>query len=170
MSELVDETEERLRSERNTLKMQLDVKQKEYDEYRRTKQDKLKRELDGKYAGKIIRIRQHWLESTPLEDAERLYNYYFLYVVETKYRWESESEFLGKILNVRMQPDGFNVADNLSCKEYNKLNIYTCSAKLCRVKDRDIEQIYDRAEVIELLKRVKEAQDEMFKWFLEEKS
>ena len=169
MSEVKDETEQRLLLERNQLKIQLDEKQKEYDEYRRTKQDALKRELDGKYAGKIIRIRQHWRGITPSENAELLYNYYFLYVFETKYRWESESEFMGKILNIDMQPDGFNVADNLTCKEYNKMNMYTCGTKLCRVRDRDIEQIYTREEVNDVLRRVKEAQDEMIKWFFEEK-
>ena len=161
----IDETEQRLRDERDQLQEQLRAKQKEYDDYRNSKQDSLRKELSDKYLGKIIRVKQFWRGMSPLNKVELVYNYYFFLVQDIKYRWNDSTEMIGKELIVKLDPDGFDIADHLIDREYQKADFSTCCQKLLRVDDEDIDGIYTEEQVREILKRIREAQDEMVESF-----
>lgn len=162
----IDETELRLKAERDQLKEQLNAKQKELDDYRNVKQDSFRKELSDKYLGKIIRVKQFWRGMSPMNIVELTYNYCFFLVQEIKYRWNDSTEMLGRELNVKLDPDGFDIADHLTDHEYQKADFSTCSQKILRVDDKDIDGIFTAEEVGEIVKRVREAQDEMVNSFL----
>lgn len=163
---IIDETELRLKAERDQLKEQLNEKQNELDEYRNIKQDSFRKELSDKYLGKIIRVKQFWRGMSPMNTVELIYNYFFFHVQEIKYRWNDSTDMLGRVLDVKLDPDGFDIADHLTDREYQKADFSICGQKILRVDDKDIDGIYTEDEVIEIVKRVREAQDEMVNIFL----
>lgn len=162
----IDETELRLKAERDQLKEQLNAKQNELDEYRNSQGNNRKEAALKQYKGKIIRVKQYWRGLSPLNKHELLYRYYFLYVTGVRYCWETTIEFEGRVLDVNMAPDGFDAADHIVDHNFEKVDFSIFNSQQIRVDLDEIEREYTEDEVREILKRVREAQDEMVKSFL----
>lgn len=162
----IDETELRLKAERDQLKEQLNAKQNELDEYRNSQGNNRKEAALKQYKGKIIRVKQYWRGLSPLNKHELLYRYYFLYVTGVRYCWETTIEFEGRVLDVNMNPDGFDAANHIVDHNFEKVDFSIFNSQQVRVDLDEIEREYTEDEVREILKRVREAQDEMVKSFL----
>lgn len=162
----IDETELRLKAERDQLKEQLHAKQNELDDYRNSQDGSRKEAALNYYKGKIIRVKQYWRGLSPLNKQELIYRYYFLYVTGVRYAWEDTIEFEGRVLDVNMDPDGFDVANHLVDRNFEKVDFSIFKSQQIRVDLDEIEREYTEDEVKEILKRVREAQDEMVKIFL----
>lgn len=162
----VDETELRLKAERDQLKEQLNAKQNELDEYRNSQGNSRKEAALNQYKGKILRVKQYWRGLSPLNKHELIYRYYFLYVTGVRYCWETTIEFEGRVLDVNMAPDGFDAADHIVDHNFEKVDFSIFNSQQVRVDLDEIEREYTEDEVREILKRVREAQDEMVKSFL----
>lgn len=162
----VDETELRLKAERDQLKEQLNAKQNELDEYRNSQGNNRKEAALKQYNGKILRVKQYWRGLSPMNKHELIYRYYFLYVTDVRYCWETTIEFEGRVLDVNMNPDGFDAANHIVDHNFEKVDFSTFKSEQVRVDLDEIEREYTEDEVIEILKRVREAQDEMVKSFL----
>lgn len=162
----IDETELRLKAERDQLKEQLNAKQNELDEYRNSQGNNRKEAALKQYNGKIIRVKQYWRGLSPLNKHELLYRYYFLYVTGVRYCWETTIEFEGRVLDVNMNPDGFDAANHIVDHNFEKVDFSIFNSQQVRVDLDEIEREYTEDEVREILKRVREAQDEMVKSFL----
>lgn len=162
----IDETELRLKAERDQLKEQLNAKQNELDEYRNSQGNNRKEAALKQYKGKIIRVKQYWRGLSPLNKHELLYRYYFLYVTGVRYCWENTIEFEGRVLDVNMNPDGFDAANHIVDHNFEKVDFSIFNSQQVRVDLDEIEREYTEDEVREILKRVREAQDEMVKSFL----
>lgn len=163
----VDETELRLKAERDQLKEQLNAKQNELDEYRNSKCNSRKEAALNQYKGKILRVKQYWRGLSPLNKHELIYRYYFLYVTGVRYCWETTIEFEGRVLDVDMNPDGFDAADHIVDHNFEKVDFSIFNSQQVRVDLDEIEREYTEDEVREIMKRVREAQDEMVNSFLE---
>ena len=83
-----------------------------------------------------------------------------------RYAWEDTIEFEGRVLDVNMDPDGFDVANHLVDRNFEKVDFSIFKSQQIRVDLDEIEREYTEDEVKEILKRVREAQDEMVKIFL----
>ena len=162
----IDETELRLKAERDQLKEQLNAKQNELDEYRNSQGNSRKEAALKQYKGKILRVKQYWRGLSPLNKQELIYRYYFLYVTGVRYCWETTIEFEGRVLDVNMAPDGFDAADHIVDHNFEKVDFSIFNSQQVRVDLDEIEREYTEDEVREILKRVREAQDEMVKRFL----
>ncbi len=162
----VDETELRLKAERDQLKEQLNAKQNELDEYRNSQGNNRKEAALKEYKGKILRVKQYWRGLSPMNKQELIYRYYFLYVTDVRYCWEATIEFEGRVLDVNMDPDGFDAANHIVDQNYEKVDFCIFKSQQVRVDLDEIEREYTEDEVREILKRVREAQDEMVKIFL----
>lgn len=162
----VDETELRLKAERDQLKEQLNAKQNELDEYRNSQGNNRKEAALKEYKGKILRVKQYWRGLSPMNKQELIYRYYFLYVTGVRYCWEATIEFEGRVLDVNMDPDGFDAANHIVDQNYEKVDFCIFKSQQVRVDLDEIEREYTEDEVREILKRVREAQDEMVKIFL----
>ena len=163
---IIDETELRLKAERDQLKEQLNAKQNELDEYRDS-QGNLRKEAPMKqYNGKILRVKQYWRGLSPLNKQELIYRYYFLYVTGVRYCWETTIEFEGRVLDVNMDPDGFDAANHIVDRNFEKVDFSIFKSQQIRVDLDEIEREYTEDEVNDIVKRVREAQDEMVKSFL----
>ena len=165
----IDETELRLKAERDQLKEQLNAKQNELDEYRNSRDGNRKEAALNYYKGKILRIKQYWRGLSPLNKQELIYRYYFLYVTGVRYAWENTIEFDGRVLDVNMDPDGFDVANHIVDRNFEKVDFSIFKSQQIRVDLDEIDREYTEDEVKEILKRVREAQDEMVKTFLKGK-
>lgn len=165
----VDETELRLKAERDQLKEQLNAKQNELDEYRNSQGNNRKEAALKEYKGKILRVKQYWRGLSPLNKQELIYRYYFLYVTGVRYCWEATIEFEGRVLDVNMNPDGFDAANHIVDHNFEKVDFSIFDSQQVRVDLDEIEREYTEDEVREILKRVREAQDEMVKIFLKGK-
>ena len=163
----VDETELRLKAERDQLKEQLNAKQNELDEYRNSQSNSRKEAILKQYKGKILRVKQYWRGLSPLNKHELIYRYYFLYVTGVRYCWETTIEFEGRVLDVNMNPDGFDAADHIVDHNFEKVDFSIFNSQQVRVDLDEIEREYTEDEVREIMKRVREAQDEMVNSFLE---
>lgn len=162
----VDETELRLKAERDQLKEQLNAKQNELDEYRNSQGNNRKEAALKEYKGKILRVKQYWRGLSPMNKQELIYRYYFLYVTGVRYCWEATIEFEGRVLDVNMNPDGFDAANHIVDHNFEKVDFSIFNSQQVRVDLDEIEREYTEDEVREILKRVREAQDEMVKSFL----
>ena len=162
----VDETELRLKAERDQLKEQLNAKQNELDEYRNSQGNNRKEAALKEYKGKILRVKQYWRGLSPMNKQELIYRYYFLYVTGVRYCWEATIEFEGRVLDVNMNPDGFDAANHIVDHNFEKVDFSIFNSQQVRVDLDEIEREYTEDEVREILKRVREAQDEMVKIFL----
>lgn len=162
----VDETELRLKAERDQLKEQLNAKQNELDEYRNSQGNNRKEAALKEYKGKILRVKQYWRGLSPMNKQELIYRYYFLYVTGVRYCWETTIEFEGRVLDVNMNPDGFDAANHIVDHNFEKVDFSIFNSQQVRVDLDEIEREYTEDEVREILKRVREAQDEMVKSFL----
>jgi hypothetical protein len=162
----IDETELRLKAERDQLKEQLQAKQNELDDYRNSQGNSRKEAALNYYNGKIIRVKQYWRGLSPLNKHELIYRYYFLYVTGIRYAWESTIEFEGRVLDVNMNPDGFDAANHIVDHNFEKVDFSTFKTQQVRVDLEEIEREYTEDEVKDILKRVREAQDEMVNSFL----
>lgn len=162
----VDETELRLKAERDNLKEQLYAKQNELDEYRNSQSNNRREAALKQYNGKIIRVKQYWRGLSPLNKQELIYRYYFIYVTGVRYCWETTIEFEGRVLDVNMNPDGFDAANHIVDHNFEKVDFSTFKTQQVRVDLDEIEGEYTEDEVVEIVKRVREAQDEMVKTFL----
>ena len=167
-SKHVDETELRLKAERDQLKEQLTAKQNELDDYRNSQGNSRKEAAMKQFKGKILRIKQYWRGLSPLNKQELIYRYYFLYVTGVRYCWENSIEFEGRVLDVNMDPDGFDAANHIVDQNYEKVDFCIFKSQQVRVDFDEIEREYTEDEVREILKRVREAQDEMIKIFLKD--
>ena len=165
-SKKIDETELRLKAERDQLKEQLQAKQNELDEYRNSQGNSRKEAAMKQFKGKILRIKQYWRGLSPLNKHELIYRYYFLYVTGIRYAWEATIEFEGRVLDVNMDPDGFDAANHIVDRNFEKVDFSTFKTQQVRVDLDEIEREYTEDEVVEIVKRVREAQDEMVKTFL----
>ena len=161
-----DETEQRLKDERDKLKDQLNAKQNELDEYRNSRDNKHKEAALKQYSGKILRIKQYWRGLSPMNKHELIYRYYFLYVTGVRCCWETAIEFEGRVLDVNMNPDGFDAADHIVDRGFEKVDFSVFTSNQVRVDLDEIEREYTEDEVREIVKRVREAQDEMVTSFL----
>jgi hypothetical protein len=161
-----DETEIRLRAERDLLQQQLREKQQEYDDYRNLNNKRACDEMRLKYSGKIIRVKQYWHGLAPMNKVALLYRYYFVFVEDVKYRWENSSEFSGRVLEMDLDPDGFDTANHLVDREFEKVNFSSYQSSQIRVDDDEIERVYTADEVRDIANRVREAQDEILDAFL----
>ena len=164
----VDETELRLKAERDQLKEQLNAKQNELDEYRNSQGNNRKEAALNQYKGKILRVKQYWRGLSPMNKQELIYRYYFLYVTGVRYCWEATIEFEGRVLDVNMNPDGFDAANHIVDHNFEKVDFSIFNSQQVRVDLDEIEREYTEDEVREILKRVREAQDEMVKSFLKD--
>ena len=164
----VDETELRLKAERDQLKEQLNAKQNELDEYRNSQGNNRKEAALKEYKGKILRVKQYWRGLSPMNKQELIYRYYFLYVTGVRYCWEATIEFEGRVLDVNMNPDGFDAANHIVDHNFEKVDFSIFNSQQVRVDLDEIEREYTEDEVREILKRVREAQDEMVKSFLKD--
>ena len=162
----VDETELRLKAERDQLKEQLNAKQNELDEYRNSQGNNRKEAALNQYKDKILRVKQYWRGLSPMNKHELIYRYYFLYVTGVRYCWETTIEFEGRVLDVNMNPDGFDAANHIVDHNFEKVDFSTFKTQQVRVDLDEIEREYTEDEVVEIVKRVREAQDEMVKTFL----
>lgn len=162
----IDETELRLKSERDQLKEQLNAKQKELDEYRNRQGNNRKEAALKQYRGKILRVKQYWRGLSPMNKQELIYRYYFLYVTGVQYCWESTIVFEGRVLDINLDPDGFDAANHIVDHNFEKVDFSTFKSQQVRVDLDEIEREYTEDEVREIVKRVREAQDEMVKSFL----
>lgn len=162
----VDETELRLKAERDQLKEQLQAKQNELDEYRNRQSNSRREAALNQYNGKILRIKQYWRGLSPMNKQELIYRYYFLYVTGIRYTWESTIEFEGRVLDVNMDPDGFDAANHIVDHNFEKVDFSIFKSQQVRVDLDEIDREYTEYEVVEIVKRVREAQDEMVKTFL----
>ena len=162
----VDETDLRLKAERDQLKEQLNAKQNELDEYRNSQGNNRKEAALKEYKGKILRVKQYWRGLSPMNKQELIYRYYFLYVTGVRYCWEATIEFEGRVLDVNMNPDGFDAANHIVDHNFEKVDFSIFNSQQVRVDLDEIEREYTEDEVREILKRVREAQDEMVKSFL----
>lgn len=162
----VDETELRLKAERDNLKEQLYAKQNELDEYRNRQSNSRREAALKQYNGKIIRVKQYWRGLSPLNKQELIYRYYFLYVTGVRCCWETMIEFEGRVLDVNMNPDGFDAANHIVDHNFEKVDFSIFKSQQIRVDLDEIEREYTEDEVVEIVKRVREAQDEMVKTFL----
>lgn len=162
----VDETELRLKAERDQLKEQLNAKQNELDEYRNRQGNNRKEAALKEYKGKILRVKQYWRGLSPMNKQELIYRYCFLYVTGVRYCWEATIEFEGRVLDVNMDPDGFDAANHIVDHNFEKVDFSIFNSQQVRVDLDEIEREYTEDEVREILKRVREAQDEMVKIFL----
>jgi hypothetical protein len=167
LKKVEDETEKRLKAERDNLKEQLRAKQDELDEYRNRQENNIKEAVLKQYNGKILRIKQYWRGLSPLNKHELIYRYYFLYVTGVRCCWETAIEFEGRVLDVNMNPDGFDAADHIVDRGFEKVDFSVFTSHQIRVDLQEIEREYTEDEVREIVKRVREAQDEMVKSFLE---
>ena len=165
-SKHVDETELRLKAERDQLKEQLQAKQNELDEYRNSQGNNRREAALKQYNGKILRVKQYWRGLSPMNKHELIYRYYFLYVTGVRYCWETTIEFEGRVLDVNMDPDGFDAANHIVDRNFEKVDFSTFKTQQVRVELDEIEREYTEDEVVEIVKRVREAQDEMVKTFL----
>lgn len=161
-----DETELRLKAERDQLKEQLNAKQNELDEYRNSQSNSRKEVALNQYKGKILRVKQYWRGLSPLNKHELIYRYYFLYVTGVRYCWETTIEFEGRVLDVNMNPDGFDAADHIVDHNFEKVDFSVFDSQQVRVDLDEIEREYTEDEVREIVKRVREAQDEMVNSFM----
>ena len=161
-----DETELRLKAERDQLKEQLNAKQNELDEYRNSQSNSRKEAALNQYKGKILRVKQYWRGLSPLNKHELIYRYYFLYVTGVRYCWETTIEFEGRVLDVNMNPDGFDAADHIVDHNFEKVDFSVFDSQQVRVDLDEIEREYTEDEVREIVKRVREAQDEMVNSFM----
>lgn len=161
-----DETELRLKAERDQLKEQLNAKQNELDEYRNSQSNSRKEAALNQYKGKILRVKQYWRGLSPLNKHELIYRYYFLYVTGVRYCWETTIEFEGRVLDVNMNPDGFDAADHIVDHNFDKVDFSVFDSQQVRVDLDEIEREYTEDEVREIVKRVREAQDEMVNSFM----
>lgn len=161
-----DETELRLKAERDQLKEQLNAKQNELDEYRNSQSNSRKEAALNQYNGKILRVKQYWRGLSPLNKHELIYRYYFLYVTGVRYCWETTIEFEGRVLDVNMNPDGFDAADHIVDHNFEKVDFSVFDSQQVRVDLDEIEREYTEDEVREIVKRVREAQDEMVNSFM----
>ena len=164
----VDETELRLKAERDQLKEQLNAKQNELDEYRNSQGNNRKEAALKEYKGKILRVKQYWRGLSPMNKQELIYRYYFLYVTGVRYCWEATIEFECRVLDVNMNPDGFDAANHIVDHNFEKVDFSIFNSQQVRVDLDEIEREYTEDEVREILKRVREAQDEMVKSFLKD--
>ena len=162
----VDETELRLKAERDQLKEQLQAKQNELDEYRNSQGNNRKEAALKQYNGKILRVKQYWRGLSPMNKHELIYRYYFLYVTGVRYCWETTIEFEGRVLDINMNPDGFDAANHIVDHNFEKVDFSTFKTQQVRVDLDEIEREYTEDEVREIVKRVREAQDEMVNDFL----
>ena len=162
----VDETELRLKAERDQLKEQLNAKQNELDEYRNSQGNNRKEAALNQYKDKILRVKQYWRGLSPMNKHELIYRYYFLYVTGVRYCWETTIEFEGRVLDVNMNPDGFDAANHIVDHNFEKVDFSTFKTQQVRVDLDEIEREYTEDEVREIIKRVREAQDEMVTSFL----
>lgn len=162
----IDETELRLKAERDQLKEQLQAKQNELDEYRNSQSNSRKEAALKQYNGKILRVKQYWRGLSPLNKHELIYRYYFLYVTGVRYCWETTIEFEGRVLDVNMDPDGFDAANHIVDRNFEKVDFSIFKSQQIRVDLDEIEREYTEDEVREIVKRVREAQDEMVNNFL----
>jgi hypothetical protein len=167
-SKKIDETELRLKAERDQLKEQLQAKQNELDEYRNSQGNNRREAALNQYKGKIIRVKQYWRGLSPLNKQELIYRYYFLYVTGVRYCWETTIEFEGRVLDVNMNPDGFDAANHIVDHNFEKVDFSIFKSQQIRVDLDEIEREYTADEVREIVKRVREAQDEMVKSFLKD--
>lgn len=161
-----DETELRLKAERDQLKEQLNAKQNELDEYRNSQSNSRKEAALNQYKGKILRVKQYWRGLSPLNKHELIYRYYFLYVTGVRYCWETTIEFEGRVLDVNMNPDGFDAADHIVDHNFEKVDFSVFDSQQVRVDLDEIDREYTEDEVREIVKRVREAQDEMVNSFM----
>ena len=162
----VDETELRLKAERDQLKEQLQAKQNELDEYRNSQSNSRKEAALKQYNGKILRVKQYWRGLSPLNKQELIYRYYFLYVTGVRYCWEATIEFEGRVLDVNLDPDGFDAANHIVDRNFEKVDFSIFKSQQIRVDLDEIEREYTEDEVREIVKRVREAQDEMVNSFM----
>ena len=162
----IDEKELRLKAERDKLKEQLNAKQNELDEYRNSQGNSLKEDALKQYKGKILRVKQYWRGLSPLNKHELIYRYYFLYVTGVSYCWESTIEFEGRVLDVNLDPDGFDAANHIVDRNFEKVDFSIFKSQQIRVDLAEIEREYTEEEVADIVKRVREAQDEMVNSFL----
>ena len=162
---IIDETELRLKAERDQLKEQLNAKQNELDEYRNSQCNKLKEAALKQYKDKIIRVKQYWRGLSPMNKQELLYRYYFLYVTGVRYCWESTIEFEGRVLDIDMNPDGFDAANHIVDHNFEKVDFSIFKSQQIRVDLNEIDREYTEEEVDDIVKRVREAQDEMVNSF-----
>lgn len=167
-SKKIDETELRLKAERDQLKELLQAKQNELDEYRNSQCNNRREAALNKYKGKIIRVKQYWRGLSPLNKQELIYRYYFLYVTGVKYCWETTIDFEGRVLDVNLDPDGFDAANHIVDRNFEKVDFSIFKSQQIRVDLDEIEREYTEDEVREILKRVREAQDEMVNSFLKD--
>ena len=154
-SKKIDETELRLKAERDQLKEQLQAKQNELDEYRNSQGNNRKEAALNQYKGKILRVKQYWRGLSPLNKQELIYRYYFLYVTGVRYCWETTIEF-----------EGFDAANHIVDRNFEKVDFSIFKSQQIRVDLDEIEREYTEDEVNDIVKRVREAQDEMVKSFL----
>jgi len=167
-SKKIDETELRLKAERDRLKEQLQAKQNELDEYRNSQSNNRREAALNKYKGKIIRVKQYWRGLSPLNKQELIYRYYFLYVTGVRYCLETTIEFEGRVLDMNLAPDGFDAANHIVDHNFEKVDFSIFKSQQIRVDLDEIEREYTEDEVREIVKRVREAQDEMVKSFMKD--
>ena len=166
LKKVEDETELRLKAERDQLKELLRAKQDELDEYRNRHDNSRKEAAMKQFNGKILRVKQYWHGLSPLNKQELIYRYYFLYVTGVRYCWEATIEFEGRVLDVNLDPDGFDAANHIVDRNFEKVDFSIFKSQQIRVDLDEIEREYTEDEVREIVKRVREAQDEMVNSFL----
>lgn len=114
------EKEVQLRQERDDLYNKYKEKDRELKEYRRTKESRVLEELNGKYKGKIVRIKLFDLGMHAMNKRERLNDYRLVFVESITDIINEEVQIKGTVFDMFKDDTYIDLASHLSDESLNK--------------------------------------------------
>lgn len=135
------EREKQLRQERDDLYNQYKEKDRELKAYRRTKESRVLEELNGKYKGKILRVKLFDFGLHPMNKRERLNDYRFVFVESITDIINEEVEIKGTIFDMFGDWTYLDLANHLGDESLYKADAKIYHTTNLRVNPEDVTLI-----------------------------